>query len=139
MIQLINLLGFVFYLFLLFFCYLLNMVDSDGELNKDDVVKLTWIGSRIGIIYKFVANATEIVEEFMTLVFNDCHGVEIDTEKYEYEIDWTATHNVKLAKSGTILDRSKTFIENGLKHHVVAYDVTFVLGLAGGMPGTQLK
>ena len=102
------------------------------EIEKNDVVKLNWIGSRSGKKIIFEAKETDIVEDFMTLVFNDCHGCKIDPEKYKSEQDWTAKHNIKFAKSGTIIDRSLTFIANGITNHGIPYDITFVLGLSGG-------
>ena len=50
------------------------------EIEKNDVVKLNWIGSRSGKKIIFEAKETDIVEDFMTLVFNDCHGCETDPE-----------------------------------------------------------
>ena len=112
--------------------------NNDTELKTINIV---WKGSRSGDKNIIKVKGNMKIGEFKTYVFNNFHGIEIDSQKYQTEHEFTSSHNVMVLKSNKLLDRDNfSFADyNMLDDGGVPYEVSFCLGLDGGMPAQRRK
>ena len=93
-----------------------------------EMIDIVWIGSRTKERHRFTFDVNGTVGEFKDCLWMNHHGTEIK----ETEIEWTASHNICMAKGGKILNDGKTFEELGMMKTFVPYELSFTLGLDGG-------
>ena len=112
-----------------------------NDVVEPKTINILWKGSRSGQLHAFEVDGSMKIGDFKTMVFNEFHGFELDSENYKSENDFTTKHNIMVTNSNRLLDRDyRTFADyNMINDEGVPYEVSFCLGLSGGMPPPRRK